>query len=791
MLASTPHTVGSTPTKNGRGSSKVAGEHAVAPSGRRGTDTLERRIAPGAFHNSGRKCPDPKCQPRTRTSILSMITNWLNDERRECGMLWIYGPGGSGKSSIAQSISQLCDDRGLLAASFFFAKGIAGLNTEKHFMATIAHQISISIPETRRYIAQAVESDPSVFAGSLETQLQTLIVNPLLQAYTALGDKRGTSKKWARLVVIDGLDECQGANVQRYIVRILSTALIHRKVPLFILIASRPEPPIRDSFNSYDLRDIIYTIVLDEHYLPDAEIKRYFWTKFDNIKQTHPLRTYIPATWPTSQTIQSLVQRASGQFIYASTVIKYVDSAQHRPVERLDAVLRISNPIGDIPFAELDCLYRHIFASVHNIKGVLRILGAILFAQRLFSKKTAPNEPELPIPVTDPRFLEELLSLNRGDVSFILADLHSILSVPDSRRNSVSAASAKAGESGIRILHSSLIDFLTDRSRAGRYFINSVKVHAELARSCARNLLSGHKFVHQYAGQALVTHCRYSVLTHELLTDLLNFDISIWMTTCKTWNDGGGPFDQAWSELPHLFQWFRSLTYPDPQKDLYDRHMLAWDQYLHAELKNYFADEYLTDLLTFVTYPHLLWDWIHMWPLLGLPQEQTVEQEEIDRRGLHLMGLKQTFDPYRHMLSQFLTDRERAGRYLITRSHYTRVALNIAKYLFEPKKPGKLYQYQLPPEWTWYRQEHDDKIFRERKTKETFQAGLQYLPFLLGESEFNTDLIDYLENHKLDPVRAQELPRLAWAEDKTKVEQAVVDYLKRCRETHNMNHEPS
>jgi len=133
-------------------------------------------------------------------------------------------------------------------------------------------------------------------------------------------------------------------------------------------------------------------------------------------------------------------------------------------VERLDAVLRISNPAGDIPFAELDSLYRHVLGSVHNIKGYLRILGAIL---------------------------EELLSLNRGDVSFILGDLHSIINVPDTRRNSVGAWNPRTLDTGIRILHSSLIDFLTDRSRAGRYFINSVKVHPELARVCSRNLLSG------------------------------------------------------------------------------------------------------------------------------------------------------------------------------------------------------------------------------------------------------------------------------------------------------------
>ncbi|KAF8148274.1 hypothetical protein B0H34DRAFT_268812 [Crassisporium funariophilum] len=481
-----------TPAKNGGASLRSnGGDQTVSTSGRTGIDTLERRIAPGAFHNSGEKFDPPKCQPRTRTAILDYIMTWVQNQGRMFGMMWVYGPTGSGKSAIVQTIAQYCYERGLLAGSFFFSRVQAGRSNEKYLMATIAYQIALSMPDVRPYINQAVESDPFVFSGSLESQLQTLIVDPLATAYEALCRTPGVVAKWARLVVIDGLDACQGPNVQRYIVRILSTALIHKSIPLFILVASRPEPPIRDSFNSYDLRDHLRTLVLDEHYLPDADIKRYFWSRFDNIKQTHPLRTYIPSSWPTAQNINTLVQRASGQFIYASTVIKYVDSPQHRPVERLEALLRILNRRGDTPFAELDCLYRHVFASVHNTKTVLRILGALLFAQRLPSNKTATGGTELPIPVTEPRFLEELLSLNRGDVYFALGDLHSILNVPDPRRNSVTSTTIKTLDSGIRILHSSLIDFLTDRSRAGRYFINSVKVHAELARACTKNLLSG------------------------------------------------------------------------------------------------------------------------------------------------------------------------------------------------------------------------------------------------------------------------------------------------------------
>ena len=91
---------------------------------------------------------------------------------------------------------------------------------------------------------------------------------------------------------------------------------------------------------------------------------------------------------------------------------------------------------------------------------------------------------------------------------------------------------------------------------------------------------------------------------------------------------------------------------------------------------------------------------------------------------------------------------------------------------------GKLFEYKLPPEWVWYREGLEDKIFREKKTKETFQAGLQYLLFYLQQAAPNNELISYLEKNKLDPIRAKELPRIAWADDKTKVEDEVTAYLK-------------
>jgi hypothetical protein len=74
----------------------------------------------------------------------------------------------------------------------------------------------------------------------------------------------------------------------------ISTALIYHKLPLFILVAGRPETPIRNSFNSYDLREMIHKVILDE----SSEIRRFLSSKVKQIQETHPLCTHIPSARP-------------------------------------------------------------------------------------------------------------------------------------------------------------------------------------------------------------------------------------------------------------------------------------------------------------------------------------------------------------------------------------------------------------------------------------------------------------------------------------------------------------
>jgi hypothetical protein len=77
---------------------------------------------------------------------------------------------------------------------------------------------------------------------------------------------------------------------------------------------------------------------LDDSYEPDTDIRIFLTSKFDEIKQHHPLKHHLPASWPSDLDMDCLVQKASGQFIYASTVMKFVESRRHRPTERLKVI---------------------------------------------------------------------------------------------------------------------------------------------------------------------------------------------------------------------------------------------------------------------------------------------------------------------------------------------------------------------------------------------------------------------------------------------------------------------
>jgi hypothetical protein len=378
--------------------------------------TLAKRIAPGASHNSADRYDPPKCHPKTREAVLKDIMDWvqgLGERDRRRYFMWLYGPAGAGKSAIAQTIAELCCEFKLLAASFFFSRTATGRNDDSRLIATLAYQLCLSIPEIRTYVEDAVELDPNVFSLSLESQLQKLIIEPFSRFRDSINQDHGHIH--SIFIIIDGLDECSSAiYVQRHVLQIFAEIF---PIPMFFLIASRPEPHIRGFFTAEPMASITTTLALDDSYLPNADIKVFLETKLNAIKRDHPLNCQLPESWPSTVDVDYLVRKSSGQFIYASTVMKYLESPRHWPTKRLEVIFGIMSPGKDTPFADLDALYSFIFSSVEDIDKVLDVFRILLFVQTSSFDKT-------------PAFIEDLLALPRNDLKITLIDLHSILDIP-------------------------------------------------------------------------------------------------------------------------------------------------------------------------------------------------------------------------------------------------------------------------------------------------------------------------------------------------------------------------
>jgi hypothetical protein len=434
-------------------------------------ELLQQHIAPSAFHNSDERYDPPKCHPHTRRAVLKKIIDWVKDANKVALFLWLYGPAGAGKSAIAQTIAELLEEAGLLAAAFFFSRNAAERNDKTPLVATLVYQLVKSIPEIRAHVLEAVEQDPALFSCSIQAQIQALIIKPL----NAIANDETLASilvSRPRLIILDGLDECRTTLAQTHILNALSAAVKHLQIPLCFLIASRPEQDIRQAFNDQNgLGSFSFSIALDDTYQPNGDIRVFLESTFAEIKRNHPSRAHLPPLWPSRQDIRRLVEKSSGQFIFASTVTKYVNSHRHWPPDRLKIIFGQSEPGQETPFAELDSLYHLILSSVadtEKLQDLLMFLVLRPFSQLgllLQLKQTTT-------------LIEKFMFYRPGEVEMILTDLHSIIYVPPPED--------KIEE--LRFFHASLPDFLLDRSRSKDLFLDHGAAYAKLTGLAVKHI---------------------------------------------------------------------------------------------------------------------------------------------------------------------------------------------------------------------------------------------------------------------------------------------------------------
>ncbi|KAF9552515.1 hypothetical protein CPC08DRAFT_607967, partial [Agrocybe pediades] len=275
-----------------------------------------------ALHDSVDNVDPPKCHPNTRVAIIDNIHDWTlgtDEELSEKPILWLKGGAGAGKSAIARSVAERCSLEGLLLGAFFFGAADPTRNHVGRLIATLSYQISVVLPEFRDTVAAFIEDDPLIFGRSIKTQFSTLIIRPLC---AVLSHHSGTSAPRPRLIIIDGLDECSAVNSQRDLILTLQEVTNTSTLIRFV-VCSRPESHLNNTFSLSHMIPILHTIFLDDDYISREDIRLYLEDKFKQIKEGHSFKHALPDPWPLPEMVHTLVDKSSGQFIYAATVIRY------------------------------------------------------------------------------------------------------------------------------------------------------------------------------------------------------------------------------------------------------------------------------------------------------------------------------------------------------------------------------------------------------------------------------------------------------------------------------------
>ncbi|OCL03660.1 hypothetical protein AOQ84DRAFT_418461, partial [Glonium stellatum] len=412
---------------------------------------------PQAAFNSFDKRHDPICLPGTRVDLIRNIITWVDGLDERC-IFWLNGLAGTGKSTIARTVAQACQEKNCLGASFFFSRGGGNTSHAGKFFVSIAWQLANMSPSLRRYICEAIAEHSDISDRSLRDQWYQLILRPLSQS-------NDNSPQSPLVLVVDALDECNDEKDIRMIIQLLAEARSLTRVRLRIFMTSRPEIPIRHGV--YQIPEAGHQDFVLHNISPavvDHDISLFLEHNFGTIRAERA----FSADWPGDLVIRRLVQNACGLFIWAATACRFVSQGKQFAKRRLSIILK-EEASSTAPEKTLNEIYTTVLSNSVGqdyddeekkevYKNLKRILGSIVV---LLSPLSAVA-------------LATLLNIPRDDINQTLEDLHAVLDIPQEH------------DRPIRLHHPSFRDFLLDGKRCNdvNLRVNEKQAHKSLAEYC-------------------------------------------------------------------------------------------------------------------------------------------------------------------------------------------------------------------------------------------------------------------------------------------------------------------
>lgn len=385
--------------------------------------------------------PGARCLRKTRVTLLDDVNVWLRGTGNK-KTAWVHGFAGSGKSALLNSIAKNLEDAHIPFTFFACKRDDVKRSDVRLILPALCYDLMRSYDDYRDTISDIVDQ---LTGRSVLNQSELLLgKSPSYSIISPVGAQRPS----VHVILVDALDECKVTSQRRALTKCLRN--LADAVPwIKVIITSRRESDIDGVLGSHM---VIYRIDINsEKWNTDEDIRRFIKAEMKRLKLGHLSKLETP-----------LVERASGLFVWCTTLFRYVERCGNK-----EMVLRsaLTSPLSsNEPLASIYDLYHYIISSsipchyTDDKELAHKILGVILVAT---SRR--------PLSITA---MSELIDMKKrcSWVTTITRRLHAILyEDPDML-------------GAVRVCHSTVLDFLEILFK-GKETISLASVHTLLFKT--------------------------------------------------------------------------------------------------------------------------------------------------------------------------------------------------------------------------------------------------------------------------------------------------------------------
>ena len=351
-----------------------------------------------------------------RKWLFDSFEQWLNSDS-ESRVFCIIGQAGSGKTAF---VSKLCETHKAVAAIHFCRYNNDERANPKRAITSLAYHLSTQLPEYREQLLLLNDLD-NLYEKDVHRLFEYLFIEPL-QKIKPLSEKV--------VLIIDALDEAT-KNMRNDLIDLIVSDF--QKLPAWLnfVVTTRPEMDIERKLKHLN------PFVIDNSSSSNLDDIRGFLSV--------NLKPYLQGVANSQDLIETIVNKSQGVFLYASEIVKSVESG----VLHIEDAVNFPDGLANIYLNYFERMF--ISSTQYDYKTDIRPLMEVI------AVSLEPLHEDI---------IKDILNMDDYDFDDIKEFIHVLF--PSERGY-------------IEPLHKSLNDWIIDRNLSGQFCVSVKRAHERLA----------------------------------------------------------------------------------------------------------------------------------------------------------------------------------------------------------------------------------------------------------------------------------------------------------------------